>query len=253
MTPIELAGVARTLLLAGKVMLSSGAGGARVEETVARIGLACNVDSVNVFSTLTGIFVSLSKDDAVITRLITVKRRTTDLTCIARVNELSRQFEKDEITYQELLDKLTDMSTQPPLHPLWLRLLARALATPAFALLLGGTWTDFLPALCAGMFSQLVYALLTDYAPNFVVVFLSTLTGTFVALMAVTLGFVSSAKYPIIGMLMWLVPGMAMTSSIRDMIAGDLISGVSRFAEASLCAAAIAGGVYTIFAWLPYR
>jgi uncharacterized membrane protein YjjP (DUF1212 family) len=49
-----------------------------------------------------------------------------------------------------------------------------------------------------------------------------------------------------------LVPGMALTNSIRDLIAGDLLSGVSRGAAASLSAAAIAGGVYTIILWFHF-
>ena len=40
-----------------------------------------------------------------------------------------------------------------------------------------------------------------------------------------------------------LVPGVAITTAIRDVINGDLVSGVSRAADAFITAALIAAGV----------
>ena len=45
-----------------------------------------------------------------------------------------------------------------------------------------------------------------------------------------------------IGSLMVLVPGMALTNAMREIMAGDIISGVNRTAEALLAATAIALG-----------
>jgi uncharacterized membrane protein YjjP (DUF1212 family) len=47
----------------------------------------------------------------------------------------------------------------------------------------------------------------------------------------------------IIGSIMVLVPGMAITGAIRDLMAGDLLSGVTRTMEAFLTAVAVAVGV----------
>ena len=41
---------------------------------------------------------------------------------------------------------------------------------------------------------------------------------------------------------MLLIPGAALTNSLRDMISGDLISGLLRFLDAMLMAVAIAAG-----------
>ena len=45
-----------------------------------------------------------------------------------------------------------------------------------------------------------------------------------------------------IGVLMLLVPGMALTNAMREIMAGDIISGVNRTAEVILIATAIAIG-----------
>ena len=46
----------------------------------------------------------------------------------------------------------------------------------------------------------------------------------------------------IIGALMALVPGIAMTNAMRDIMAGDMVAGISKAAEALLIGAAIALG-----------
>jgi uncharacterized membrane protein YjjP (DUF1212 family) len=46
----------------------------------------------------------------------------------------------------------------------------------------------------------------------------------------------------IIGNIMLLIPGIALTNSLRDMISGDIMSGMLRFFDAILVAAAIAAG-----------
>ncbi len=49
---------------------------------------------------------------------------------------------------------------------------------------------------------------------------------------------------------MYLVPGVAITNAIRDTIAGDLVAGVARGADAFMAAAAIsigAGGVIELW------
>ena len=47
----------------------------------------------------------------------------------------------------------------------------------------------------------------------------------------------------ILGMLMNLVPGIALTNAMREFIAADLISGMIKFAEAVVTAIGIAIGV----------
>lgn len=245
----SLADIARLLLLAGKVMLASGAGANRVEETLMRMGLACGLDSVNVFCTLTGFFVTVLKGDDVVTRLLAVKRHDVDLGRIAAVNDLSRQMEQATIDFAAATERLKNLVLREEAPRL--RLAARGVSSGAFAVLMGGSGADFVPALLAGIFGQLVYSRVLRYGPEFVSIYFSALTGTLLAVLASNWGF-GDLKFVTVGMMMPLVPGMALTNSIRDLIFGDLLSGLSRAAEATLSAAAIAGGVYTILAWFHY-
>lgn len=47
----------------------------------------------------------------------------------------------------------------------------------------------------------------------------------------------------VVGALLPLVPGVALTNAVRDFITGDLLSGILRMVEAILVSAALAGGV----------
>ena len=65
----------------------------------------------------------------------------------------------------------------------------------------------------------------------------------FVTVAAVSLGFSVSTDKIIIGALMNLVPGIVITTFMRDMMAGDVVAGLIRFSESLLVATAIALGV----------
>lgn len=56
----------------------------------------------------------------------------------------------------------------------------------------------------------------------------------------------------VVGGVMPLVPGVAITNAIRDVIAGDLLSGLSRGLEAALTAVAVSMGVVIILAVSAY-
>ena len=62
------------------------------------------------------------------------------------------------------------------------------------------------------------------------------------ALLLAEIGLGASAEAVTIGTLMVLVPGMALTSAMREIMAGDILSGLERTAEVILTASAIALG-----------
>ncbi|MBM3465818.1 MAG: hypothetical protein FJX76_27325 [Armatimonadetes bacterium] len=84
--------------------------------------------------------------------------------------------------------------------------------------------------------------------PNFLAIYFGALVGALWAVLAVNLGVGSEVAALVVGVIIPLVPGMAMTNAVRDLIAGDLVAGVARGAEALLVAVAIASGVWSVLA-----
>ena len=78
---------------------------------------------------------------------------------------------------------------------------------------------------------------------NLVSTLLSSILLTAIAIFSFKLNIISSLQSTIIGWLMILTPGVAITNSLRDIMSGDYISGMARMLEALLTATFIAAGV----------
>ena len=70
------------------------------------------------------------------------------------------------------------------------------------------------------------------------------------AMLFVQFGLGSQVDKIIIGAVMPLVPGLLITNAARDLIAGHLVSGLSKGADAGLTALAIGTGIAVAFVFL---
>jgi len=123
-----------------------------------------------------------------------------------------------------------------------------ALGAASFTFLFKGTINDFLCAFFIGflikittLFSKKIQ--LNDFFINIIGGSIGALFGY--SLKALGLG--DNMDTIIISSIMLLVPGMIVTNAIRDIIAGDLVSGTSRLMEAFFIAVAIAAGTGLTF------
>ena len=107
----------------------------------------------------------------------------------------------------------------------------------------GGRFSDLCCALVIGGLIEGCSSVLEQRQfPSF---FAISLCSALTALLAIGLNQISlapSLDALIIGCLMLLVPGLAITNAIRDSLSGDLISGMTRGVEAVLIAIAVALG-----------
>lgn len=232
---------------AGEIMLKSGAEIYRVEDTIERICKACRIPYVDVFATLTGIFVSLDSGDDESDMFTYIKRikggGDTDLTKISEINRFSREFTTTDLSVEEGMKRLKEIDHIKPL-PFVIRLLGAALVASFFSLIFGGGILDFVCAFFIGGLSYLLSCVLSRYSINYFIRGLCCCAvAAFLALLASSI--IPRADYSaiIIGALMIFVPGVAITNSIRDFLSGDMLSGLARATEAFLIAISLAVGV----------
>ena len=234
-------------ILAGEIMLSSGAETYRVEDTMLRILRKCDFEDVESFATSTGIFASAAGvDGSVITMVRRVKTRSNNFHKIACVNEVSRKFVDGKLDIVEAAQNIEAIKNMRP-NPAWLRVVGAAVAAFCFAAMLGGSWEDALNAFAAAFLMQIPYSFLES--KNIAAVLRNICGGAFAALFAMILlniGLGGNINSIIIGAIMPLVPGLSLTNAIRDILEGDFISGSARILDAILIAIAIATGVGTI-------
>ncbi|MBP1933759.1 threonine/serine exporter family protein [Ammoniphilus resinae] len=236
-------------LLAGKIMLENGAETYRVEDTMARIAAGYGIKHSHSFVTPTGII--FSADGSESTKFSRILERSTDLRKVTMVNSLSRLISNGELSLTEAYHQLKVLETAKLAYPIFHKVAAAAIASGCFLIMFQGQWRDFLPAFFAGGAGYFCAV----YLERFVRVkfFSESLAAFIIGLMA--LFFVSTKigvqmDKIIIGSVMPLVPGLLITNAVRDLMAGHLVSGLSKGAEAFLTAFAIGTGIAVVFSFL---
>ena len=232
-------------------MLLCGAEIYRVEDTIARMGSAYGAEKMNVFVIISSIVITMTFPDG---EIITETRRVTknvsnDFTVLEKLNNLSRQYCAQPFSWEELEKRLSETEDNQE-HPLSLYA-GSALASGGFAVFFGGSVWDGLTAGALGVLIALVQKKLRSFFPNAVSFNLvcgfaaGCLTGLLTFLFPVLdFGMI------MIGDIMLLIPGIAITVSVRDMLVGDTISGSLRLIESVLCAVALAYGfILAIMLW----
>jgi uncharacterized membrane protein YjjP (DUF1212 family) len=239
---------------AGKIILESGGETYRVEETITRICNAYGLIQPESFVTPTGIMISASDSDGKIISLVKrIKARTVDLEKISRVNDLSRSIKPKQLSVEFVQTEL-DKISQTPRYSFRTTLFFSAFAASFFTLLFGGNIYDFMVSFFIGIIIKSISIGLSSIEINeFFINVLGGAVAAALALVAVNLHLAFNVDKIIIGSIMLLVPGLAITNAIRDTIAGDLVAGVSRGLEAFLVAVAIAvGSGVTLKLWFSY-
>ncbi len=227
----------------GEEMLISGAEIGRVEDSIRLICTAYGCRRTDVFTITASIVVTIQDPQG---QYHTQSRRITgsktDLERLHRLNGLSRKICRELPDHEAVAEQLAQIRNVPA-YPFWLEMLASALIAGAFAIFFGGAPSDGAVAAVLGGLLRVTVWLLQKARMNQI---LTNVAAAFLlsaaAISAVDLGLGQDANEIIIGNIMLLIPGIALTNSLRDMISGDIISGLLRFLDAILVAAAIAAG-----------
>ena len=227
----------------GSELLESGAETYRVEESVYRLVSAYGAREANVFAVPTCIIVSITLGDgSTVSKTRRIYARGTNLDRIDLLNALCRRICRGEVPLEEAygeLEAIRRLGGSPPAR----RCAGYVLIAFSFALFFGGTLADAGCAAVIGLAMFFVVFALERWKANavFVNIIASGVT-MMLAVAAVGLGLGQNIDKMVIGALMNLVPGVAITNAMRDIMAGDYLAGQARLTEALLTAAAMALG-----------
>ncbi|MBY0148515.1 threonine/serine exporter family protein [Neobacillus niacini] len=238
-------------LLAGKIMLQSGGETYRVEDTMMRIAAAFGIENSHSYVTPTGIIFSAEGAEPTKTKLIRISSRSTDLKKVAMVNSISRQITNGEINLEAALTLLKELEELNVTFPFMIQVAAASIASGCFMIMFKGEWIDFIPSMVTGGLGYFGFLYFHRYIPiKFFSEFLASFIIGFLALILIKIGVGSQLDKIIIGSVMTLVPGLLVTNAVRDLMAGHLVSGLSKGAEALLTAFAIGSGVAVVLSFL---
>ena len=237
---------------AGCVMLQSGGEIYRVEETMSHIAGAYGVQTCDSYATPTTIMLTIHDEDGKpYTTMKRILERQVDLFKIELINGVSRRLEEEQWDIATTHSAILAIDQSAP-QGRWVRVGASAVATGAFAVVFGGGLAECLCGLFCGALLRLCLDALNRLKLG--AFFVNLTGGAMAALMGwllYALGLTGDFRLVTLATLMLMVPGMLFTNGFRDMVAGDLVSGISRGIEALCIAVALAGGasiVYTLLA-----
>ena len=226
----------------GKEMLVCGAEGSRVEDTITRICRAYNVDEVDVFTITSSIVITIKVNDEIYTQTKRIHNYKTNLDRLDKLNRLSREICRTTppVTYiKEYYNTILESRTYSFLPVCG----TYGLIALTLTIYFGGNIAD---GIVSGILGILMYLLIfksENIGANITLVTMAIafIIGT-LAVISVKLGFGNDLDKIVTGNIMLMIPGVAITNSLRDMISGDTMSGLLRFAESIIKAIAVAAG-----------
>jgi len=232
----------------GTRLAVAGAETYRVEESIVRVLAAYGLDS-RVYSVPNSLFITIMVPGQLpITQLCRMKHIGTDLDAVEKYNNFSRAICEKKPDPKVALQWLEETDRARQAYSFPKVLLGHILVACGLCVFYGGAYSDVICAGLCGLFLGLFSRFLGKYNSN--AFFQNIASGFAMALFAYLLadaGMARNIDTSVIGTLMLLVPGLLFTNSLRDIIFGDINSGVNRIVTAILIAAAVALG--TAAAW----
>lgn len=235
-------------LFLGEIMMANGAETHRVEETITMVCKSRGFRHINVFTSPTTLIISDERFDG-LTFMKTIKNRSIDLNKIVLFNDFSRKFVSNkDMSIRDAKAELRKINNSAFTYPSITNYIGTGIGSGCFAFLIGGdTVMNILLTIFASSIGFFTYRRVNKYTS--IPVFASLIAAIIVAVLGLiftNIQLIDSPTTLIVGSIMPLLAGVSFVKGIRDLISGELISGVARIFEACMTSITVAVGVGVI-------
>lgn len=227
----------------GRGLLENGGEIYRVEESIGFFLSAYGIDNRQIFAIPATIIVTIHTDSQPITQIERVTSISQNMNKMHKINALCRWACVNTPDTEEINEQLQQINSLPT-YSFSSNVIAYGVASGFFSLFWGGNLWDFVISFVAGMATEYCLAFMSKVKSN--IFFSNLVSSVIIAMIAVTgvkMGLNCNLDKIIIGAIMTLVPGVAITNIMRDIISGDIITGTTKIAEVLLVATSIAIGI----------
>lgn len=233
----------RQLLNIGEAMYQAGGEISRIEDSLHRLGKKYGARHVSVYAITSSIVLTAEfENDFSITQIRRITRRgSIDCLKMEELNQLCRDCEADPYPVEMLQEKVMKILSERP-KEIWIYI-GQLIAVIAFAFFFGGDWKDAIVAtIGVGVVSlmqifvkrfcsaELLFNVITSFAAGVVINLISLVVQGL------------HVNQILISVIMVLIPGIAITNSIRYILSGDIISSFEKLMDSLLQAFGIAAG-----------
>ena len=236
---------------AGKGLLENGDEISHVEKTMKRIAAAYGVHHDAFFVLSNGIFTTgwdaENRMPGSFAKVAHIPLKGMRLDRIVALNALTEEIVSQKPEPEEAEKRIAEICSSAG-KPVWQQLAAAVVGSGCFSVLFGGTLRDALVSAIAGLVVWLFALKAAEYKFSKITI---NLFGSAIATLCCVLlsfaGLGDSLGRMVIGAVITLIPGVALTNGVRDIADGDYISGVVRLLDALLGFLCIGVGVGMVF------
>ncbi len=237
------------LLEFGRSLTLSGTDIRIVEKTLEHLGKHFGACEMNVFVISAAIIVTACFDDGLAkTQSIRINEKIGyDFIKVEKLTALADSALKNEMNIKEFKCERKKIDSTGQTRTV--AYLGSFLAAGGFAIFFGGALIDGIVAAFVGLLFCLMQRTIRPYCPNDIVF---NYIGCLVSGLCITLlgAIIPNLMLDMItiGVIMLPIPGIPITNAVRDMISGDIITGILRFVESLLITVGIAAGFISALA-----
>ncbi len=223
----------------GEGLLKCGDSVHHVEETIKRICFVYGAVHVETFVISSLVLASVRMpDNAYSSQLRRVGSSSNQLSKLEDYNRLSRTICSTVPSMEQAQQMLRELKRKN--YPRCLLYLGGALSAGAFTMLFGGDLRDglcgvFIGALLA-ILSEVNYRNINGLAKTAVL----SVVAAVLSFLSVLMGLGTNVDMIMIGNIMLLIPGLAFGNALRDLLCGDILTGILRGVQSALTAILIA-------------
>ncbi|MCI6867235.1 MAG: threonine/serine exporter family protein [Lachnospiraceae bacterium] len=235
--------ILRSVLDVGELILKSGGEVNRVEDTMTRMLMAYGFLRADVFTITSSIVVSVHTERG---EILTQTRRIfgydMNLERVHLANQLAREVCQNPVGAAELEERVVKIETSK-VTPFGAMVCLYGITAAVFSVFYGGAYLEAVVAGITGMGICLLLRFLSPYVGNAIVRYAacSAIGGIFLAFVQ-RIGLPYRIEPALMGNIMLMIPGIPFTNAIREMLAGDTMSGMLRLCESLLRTIALAAG-----------
>ena len=228
-------------------LMTSGADVNHVERLIKQLGHSYGANEMNVFIITGTIIVTMRMADG---REYTQTRRLTssdiDFYKLELLNKLCRSCKHKPLPPDEFQARFKEIDAEKKLTS-W-NYAGAILYVTSYAVFFGGTIPETIVSAILGVILCFLVQKLSQKTPNLI-------GFNFIASFSIGILVAAACKFTTFltpdsitsGVIMIIVPGLALTNAIRDMLSGDTLAGLLRFCESVLWTAAMVFGFIVAF------
>lgn len=227
----------------GYKLMLCGAEIYRTEDSVRRLLAAYGLADGDVFAIPSCLIVSMKGESGEpVTRVRHVPAHGTDLELLEQYNAVCRELCRETPDYERAMERLESVKRDARTFSGGVRLAGYFMVAAFFCLFFSGGPADaLLSGLCGTAGALCMMAMAKTASNTFFNTIAASAVSVFPALLAGILWSVNQDAV-IAGAYMSLLPGLAFTTALRDIMAGDMLSGLTKVAEGILIAVGIVLG-----------